>query len=119
MRRFAASKARWPGVAAVAIAMAAAAWTGSAEPASAHGACRYGGDRVTGLTASARVRCATAQRVAAAYDSAVMQGGSFPGGRVAAAGYLCRTTAVGEAAEETFAVRCSGGRNVVRFAWGV
>jgi hypothetical protein len=48
-----------------------------------------------------------------------MHGGSFPGGRVAAAGYLCRTTAVGEAAEETFAVRCSSGRNVVRFAWGV
>lgn len=118
MRTLAASKAGWPGVAAVAIAMAAAAWTGSAEPASAHGACRYRGDRVTGLTASAGVRCATAQRVGAAYDSAVMEGGSFPGGRVAVAGYTCRTTPVGEAAEETFTVRCSG-RSVVRFAWGV
>ena len=119
MRTFAASKGRWPAIAAVAIAMTAAAWIGSAEPASAHGACRYGGDRVTGLTASARVRCATARRVAGAYDSAVMQGGSFPGGRLAVAGYSCRTTTVGEAAEETFSVRCSSGRNVVRFAWGV
>lgn len=119
MRRLAASKARWPGVAAVAIAMTAAAWIGSAEPASAHGTCRYSGDRVTGLTASARVCCATARRVAGAYDTAVMQGGSFPGGRVAVAGYSCRTTTVGDAAEETFTVRCSSGQHAVRFAWGV
>ena len=124
MRTSAGSKGRWPAVAAVAVvavavAMMAAAWIGAAEPASAHGACRYTGDRVTDLTAGARVRCATARRLAGAYDSTVMQGGSFPGGRVAVAGYACRTTTVGNAAEETFTVRCTSGRNVVRFAWGV
>jgi hypothetical protein len=119
MGTFAGCRRRWPAIAAVAIAMTAAAWTGSTGPASAHGACRYTGDRVTGLTASARVGCATAQRVAGAYDSTVMDGGSFPGGRVAVAGYSCRTTTVGDAAEETSTVRCSRGRNAVRFVWGV
>ena len=118
MRTFAGSK-RWPAIAAIAIAMTASAEIGSASPASAHGACRYTGERVTGVTASARVRCATARLVAGAYDSTVMQGGSFPGGHVTVAGYTCRTTTVGHASEESSAVRCSSGRNVVRFAWGV
>lgn len=120
MRTFAASKGRWVASLGVAAAMTAAAWVGSAPPASAHGACRYTGDRVSGLTASARVSCATARRVAAAYDAAVMGEGSFPdGSRVPAAGFSCRTKPVGSESEESFTVRCARGGNIVRFAWGV
>lgn len=119
MHRLAASGGRWVVTAGIAVALAAAAWIGTAPPASAHGACRYGGERVTGLSASSRVSCNTARRVAAAYDAAVMGDGSFPGGRVPAAGYSCRTTPAGDPSEETFTVRCTRSGNVVRFAWGV
>ena len=54
-----------------------------------------------------------------AYDTAVMRRGRFPGGRVAAAGYTCRTTSAGAAEEEPFAVRCADRGVVVPFAWGV
>ncbi|MGI8685049.1 MAG: hypothetical protein ACR2MO_08195 [Acidimicrobiales bacterium] len=92
----------------------------TAPPASAHGACRSPEGRVSELVASARVGCATARRVAAAFDAAVLEGGAFPGdGRVAARGFACRAGGVGHESEESFSVRCSSGRNVVRFAWGV
>lgn len=100
-----------------AIAITGVAWVGTAPPASAHGACRYRGDRVSGLAASAGVSCAAAQRVAAAYDAKVMNGGVFPSnGTVTAGKHSCRTSSVGE---EQFSVRCTSGANVVRFAWGV
>lgn len=94
----------------------------SAGPASAHGACRPPSDiqRVSGLKASGKVSCATARRVASAYDAHVMGTESFPGGQpVSVLGYTCRTSQVGHSSEETFSVRCSSGRGVVRFAWGV
>lgn len=102
-----------------AVALVAAAWLATAGPASAHGACRFTGERVSGLTASARIGCATARRVAAAFDRAVMRGGTFPEGRLRAAGYNCRTRADGPPEQETSTVRCTRGGNVVRFAWGV
>lgn len=73
------------------------------------------GKRVTGLTASASVRCATARQVAAAYDTAVLGSGSFPDGRIRVAGYTCTTSPVGGPEEETFTVRCTRRGGVVRF----
>ena len=90
-----------------------------AGPASAHGACRTTTERVSRLTASTKVRCATARAVAAAYDVKIMAGGSFPGGRMAVNGFRCVTSPAGPAAEETFSVRCTGGRGTLRFHWGV
>ena len=119
MGAFAAATGRRLVVAGAAVAVVAAGWVVTADPVSAHAGCRSTGDRVTGLTANARVRCVTARAVAAAYDAAVMSGGNVPSGRVPAAGYLCRTTTVGAAEEETFAVRCTRRGGVVRFAWGV
>lgn len=61
---------------------------GMASPAAAHGDCRSTVGRVTDLSASRRVSCGAARKVAAAYDSKVMKGGSFPGtGRVKAGGF--------------------------------
>jgi hypothetical protein len=74
---------------------------------------------VSGLTASAGVGCATARRVASAYDTAVLSEGSFPAGSLPVAGYRCHTTAVGGSEEEAFDVGCTGGNGVVRFGWGV
>ena len=91
-----------------------------APPAAAHGACKYPGERVSRLTASGKVPCATARAVAAAYDAAQLSGGDFPDGApVPSAGFSCRTTQVGDVSEESFSVRCAGRRGVVRFAWGV
>lgn len=119
MRSFAAFTGRLAVIAVAAVALVAAVWVATEQPASAHGACRYRGERVSGLAASARVRCATARLVAAAYDTAVLSGASFPSGRVPAAGYTCRSAAVGGPEEETFAVRCTRGGSVVHFGWGV
>ncbi len=119
MGAFAASMGRRVVIALAAVSSVAAVWVATAEPASAHGRCRSSEERVSELTASARVRCATARRVAIAYDTAVMRSGSFPGGRVAAARYTCRTTSVGAAEQESFAVLCTTRGGVVRFAWGV
>lgn len=118
MGAFAASTGPRVVIALTAVPSVPAGWVAAAEPASAHGRCRSSDERVSKLTASARVRCATARHVALAYNTAVMCGGSFPGGRVAAAGYTCRTTSAGAVEEESFAVRCAGGGGV-RFAWGV
>lgn len=93
---------------------------GMASPASAHGACRSATERVSGLTATAKVSCTTARKVAAGYDTEVMAGGAFPGGsRVSTRGFSCATTPVGHESEESFSVRCAGRRGVIRFAWGV
>lgn len=119
MRSFAASTRRRVVVGLTAVALVAALGVATEQPASAHGACRYRGERVSELTASARVRCVTARLVATTYDTAVMSGGSFPNGRVPAAGYSCRTTPVGGPEEETFKVRCTRRGSVVRFGWGV
>lgn len=119
MRSFAASAGRRAVIGLIAVILGAAVWVAAEQPASAHGACRYGGERVSGITASAWVRCATAQRVAAAYDRAVLVGGSFPSGRVRAAGYTCATTPLGGPEEETFTVRCARRGGVVHFGWGV
>ena len=90
-----------------------------AKPASAHGACRTPTERVSGLTASAKVSCATARAVAAGYDAKLMAAQSFPGSRMAVHGFRCVTNQVGQESEETFSVRCSGGPGTVRFEWGV
>lgn len=119
MRSFAASTGRRVVIGLTAVALVAAVWVATERPASAHGACRHRGERVSGLTASARVRCATAQRVAAAYDTAVLRGGNFATGRVPAAGYTCHTRPVGGPEEETFKVRCTRRGGVVHFGWGV
>ncbi len=93
---------------------------GLASPAAAHGACRPTVERVSDLSASRKVSCGAARKVAAAYDAKVMAGGSFPGqGRVAARGFSCATISVGHDWEESFSVRCASGRGVVRFVWGV
>lgn len=109
-------------MAAVAAAVVVAAGTGlgASNPVAAHGACRSTTERVTGLSASGRITCGAAQRVAAAYDTAVMTGRSFPGaGALAVEGFRCTTTSVGHESEETFSVRCAGRRGEIRFAWGV
>ena len=95
---------------------------GLASPAEAHGSCRSptGVERVSELRGSGKVSCATARKVAVAYDRHVMQSQSFPGGgRVVAAGFACRARPA-EQQEETFLVRCTGGNGkLVRFTWGV
>lgn len=103
----------------VAAALALGSAVAGAGPAAAHGACRSGSERVYGLTASAKVSCATARAVAAAYDARIMAGGSFPGGRTDVNGFRCAANLAGPEWEEAFAVRCTGGRGVVRFEWGV
>ena len=101
-------------------ALVAATAVGLASPAAAHGACSSTVERVTDLSASRRVSCGAARKVAAAYDARLMVGGSFPDkGRVAAGGFSCATTSVGHDSEESFSVRCSSRRGVVRFVWGV
>lgn len=101
-------------------ALVVATGLGWASPAAAHGACRPTVERVSDLNASRKVSCGQARKVAAAYDAKVMAGGSFPGqGRVAARGFSCATTSVGHDWEESFAVRCTSPRGVVRFVWGV
>lgn len=110
------------GTAFLGAALTMGSWAFAASPAAAHGACRRpaGVDRVSGLNASARVSCATARQVAAAYDQRVMQGGQFPGQeRIRAKGFACVTRpAPGQ--EETFQVKCTArGGKVVRFTWGV
>ncbi len=93
---------------------------GLASPAAAHGACRPTVDRVTDLSASRRVSCGAARKVAAAYDAKVLAGGSFPDeGAIAAGGFSCATTSLGHDSEESFSVRCGSRRGVVRFMWGV
>ena len=116
--------ARRVGRAAAAVVLAGTVVAGSsmltAVPAAAHGACRSPEGRVEALVASSRVRCGTAQRVAAAFDAAVLQAGSFPaGGQIEARGFTCRAAGVGHEAEESFSVRCTSSRNLVRFTWGV
>ena len=101
-------------------ALVVATSVGLASPAAAHGDCRSPVERVTDLSASRRVTCGAARKVAAAYDTKVMQGGSFPGqGRVKARGFSCATTSTGHESEESFSVRCTSRRGVVRFVWGV
>ena len=101
-------------------ALVVATGVGLASPAAAHGACGSTVERVTDLSASRRVSCGAARKVAAAYDAKVIAGGSFPGnGRVAAGGFSCATTSVGPDSEESFSVRCGSRRGVVRFVWGV
>lgn len=119
MPSFAASIRRRVVIGLMAAAVVATVWVATEQPASAHGACRYRGDRVSGLTASARVRCATARLVATAYDTAVMKDGSLAPERVRAAGHNCHTTPVGGPEEETFEVRCTRCGSVVHFGWGV
>ena len=104
---------------AVVVALALGSGVSLAGPASAHGTCRTTTERVSRLTASARASCATARTVAAAYDAKVMAGGSFPGGPMAVNGFRCVASPAGSAEEETFSVRCTGGRGTVRFQWGV
>ena len=91
----------------------------AARPAAAHGACRTPVERVSGLKAGVKVSCATARAVAAGYDAKLMASQSFPGPRTAVQGFRCVTNQVGHESEETFSVRCSGGRGTVRFKWGV
>lgn len=114
---------RWIGrVSAVLVAAAVAAGTvvGDTTPAAAHGACRSTTERVSQLSASTKIACGLAQRVAAAYDRVVMAGGAFPGeNRIAVPGMACATTSVGDESEETSSVKCVGRRGVVRFTWGV
>lgn len=118
MRTFTGSTRRV--MAAVLLAGTMGASTFTAGPAAAHGTCRTPEGRVTGLVASAGVRCGTARRVAAAFDAKVLEGGEFPAGTaVAAQGFACRTAGVGDKSEESFSVRCTSGRKMVRFAWGV
>lgn len=120
MHRFTKSMCRAAAAAVLAGALGAGASAITPLPATAHGACQSPSERVTALVTSARVRCATAQGVAKAFDTVVAQGGEFPGnGRVRAQGFSCRVSAVGHESEESSAVRCTSGRNVVRFAWGV
>lgn len=92
-----------------------------AGPAAAHGSCRGPAvERVSEVTASRRVSCATARRVAEGYDRRVMASEQFPGGdRVAVGRFSCATRPAPNQ-EETFKVRCSArGGDVVRFSWGV
>ena len=104
----------------VASALVVAASVGLPSPAAAHGDCRSTVERVTDLSASRRVSCGAARKVAAAYDSKVMKSGSFPGeGRIKAVGFSCTTTSTGHDSNESFSVRCATRRGVVRFVWGV
>lgn len=105
--------------AAVIAALALGTTTVAAGPAAAHGACRAPAARVSRLTASAKVSCATARAVGAGYDAAVMAGGTFPGSRIAVHGFGCVTNQRGHESEESFVVRCSGAAGTVRFQWGV
>ena len=101
-------------------ALVVATGVGLASPAAAHGDCRSTVERVSDLSASRRVSCRTARKVAAAYDAKVMKGGSFPGkGRVRAGGFSCSTTSTGQDSDESFSVRCATRRGAVRFVWGV
>ncbi len=101
-------------------ALVVATGVGLASPAAAHGDCRSTVERVTELSASRRVSCGAARKVASAYDSKVMRGGSFPAdGRVKAAGFSCATASTGHDSDESFSVRCATRRGVVRFVWGV
>ena len=87
------------------------------------GARRLPDERRAGVPAhgSAKVSCATARAVAVAvgYEAKLMASQSFPGSRTAVHGFRCVTNQVGHESEETFSVRCSGGRGTVGFEWGV
>lgn len=108
-------------VAAAVVGLALGSGPFAGAPASAHGACRTSAERVSRLTASAKVSCATARAVAVAvgYEAKLMASQSFPGSRTAVHGFRCVTNQVGHESEETFSVRCSGGRGTVGFEWGV
>ena len=92
-----------------------------AAPASAHGRCSTRGlGRVSDLSASKRVSCAQARRVAAAYDSVILGSGAFPGKKpVSAGGFACASRRAGGESEETFKVHCRSKNRAVRFIWGV
>ena len=92
-----------------------------AAPASAHGRCSTRGlERVIQLSASKRVSCAQARRVAAGYDSAILRSGAFPGKKpIPVGGFACTTRSAGPRSEETFKVGCRAKSRVVRFVWGV
>ena len=119
MRSLVVSTRTWVVMGLAGVALVAVAAVATGQQAATPATCSYDGDRVSGLTASAGVGCATAQRVASAYDTAVLNEGSVPAGSLPAAGYRCLTTGVGGSEEETFQVRCTGGNGVVHFGWGV
>lgn len=119
MRSFVAPTRAWVVMGLAAGALVAVAAVATGQQAASPATCPYDADRVSGLTAGAGVGCTTGQRVASAYDAAVLSEGSFPAGSLPVAGYRCLTTGVGGFEEEAFEVRCTGGNGVVHFGWGV
>lgn len=94
----------------------------SADYPTAGRSCEDSLERVDGLGALG-ADCETARRVAAAYDSAVIEAGHFPddASLAVADGWFCGSTSAAES-EETFEVLCDKGdrrTEAVTFTWGV